>query len=347
MKPAAQVLFGQGWDERGWPDPTPPTRAELDRAGGGAAVYLARVDVHSAVVSTALLERLPEVSAAPGYRDDGLVSREAHHLCRGALDRFFTDAERREAARVALRRCAELGVGTIHDLGGPHLGPVEDLARVRQAADETRSRRWSATGANWPRRAQHRPGPQRTRCGAWRATCASTGRSAPAPPPCARTTPIIRPAGVRYLSDDEIRDHVVACTQAGLQAGFHCIGDDAVSAAVQGLRRAADVVGAAALRSAGHRLEHVEMLDPSDIASLADLSVTASVQPAFDAAWGTSGELYEQRLGRQRSRSDESLRIPAARRGAAWPSAPMPRSRRWPAGRWSTPRSATRGSKSR
>ena len=51
---AVQVLFGQGWDERAWPDPRPPTRAELDRAGGASVpVYLARVDVHSAVVSSA------------------------------------------------------------------------------------------------------------------------------------------------------------------------------------------------------------------------------------------------------------------------------------------------------
>ena len=47
--------------------------------------------------------------------------------------------------------------------------------------------------------------------------------------------------GARYLSEQQIADHVIACTRAGLQAGFHCIGDDAVAAAVTGLRRAAAV----------------------------------------------------------------------------------------------------------
>ena len=42
---------------RGWPEQRPPTAAELDRAGYGGAVYLARVDAHSAVVSSALLAR--------------------------------------------------------------------------------------------------------------------------------------------------------------------------------------------------------------------------------------------------------------------------------------------------
>jgi len=57
--PDAQVIVGHGWDERAWPEPLPPTRTELDRAAGGVAVYLARVDVHSAVVSSTLLDQFP------------------------------------------------------------------------------------------------------------------------------------------------------------------------------------------------------------------------------------------------------------------------------------------------
>ena len=108
--------------------------------------------------------------------------------------------------------------------------------------------------------------------------------------------------GARYLSEQQIADHVIACTQAGLQAGFHCIGDDAVAAAVSGLRRAADVLGVPRVRAARHRLEHVEMISEADIATLAELGVVASVQPAFDAAWGKPGELYEQRLGPHRAK---------------------------------------------
>jgi predicted amidohydrolase YtcJ len=134
--PNAQVIIGHGWDERAWPEPLPPTRTELDRAAGGAAVYLARVDVHSAVVSSSLLDRLPGVSETIGYRADGLLTREAHHLCRGSLDRLFTDHQRRSAARTALRAAAAQGVATVHELGGPHLGPMEDLTRVREVASE-------------------------------------------------------------------------------------------------------------------------------------------------------------------------------------------------------------------
>ncbi len=300
-RPYSRILIGQGWDDRSWPDPTPPTRTELDRAGGGAAVYLARVDVHSAVVSSALLDQLPDVRAAAGFRADGLVSREAHHLCRGALDRFFTDGERREAARVVLRRCADLGVGTVHDLGGPHLGPLADLHRVRETAAELGLRvvsYWGelADGRTVALAAEH------AILGLAGDLCidgAIGSRTAALREGYADQADAWR--GVRYLGDDEIRDHLVACTRAGLQGGFHCIGDDAVSAAVQGLRRAAEITGLPALRAARHRLEHVEMVEVQDLSALAELGVIASVQPAFDAVWGPPGELYEQRLGPARS----------------------------------------------
>jgi predicted amidohydrolase YtcJ len=113
--------------------------------------------------------------------------------------------------------------------------------------------------------------------------------------------------GARYLSEQQIADHVIACTRSGLQAGFHCIGDDAVAATVSGLRRAASVLGVRRIRAARHRLEHAEMISEADIATLAEFGVVASMQPAFDAAWGKPGELYEQRLGSSRARGMNRL----------------------------------------
>ena len=67
-----QVLWGHGWDETSWPEQRPPTRAELDRAGKGCPVYLSRIDGHSAVVSSALLDRAPDAAAAPGWASSGV-----------------------------------------------------------------------------------------------------------------------------------------------------------------------------------------------------------------------------------------------------------------------------------
>jgi predicted amidohydrolase YtcJ len=298
--PDAHIIVGHGWDERAWPEPLPPTRTELDRAAGGVAVYLARVDVHSAVVSTTLLDQLPGVVTAIGYRPDGLLTREAHHLCRGSLDRLFTDEERRSAARAALHAAAAQGVATVHELGGPHLGPREDLRRVREVASELGMGVVSYWGelATEPTIEWAQQAGVAGLAGDLCVDGAIGSRTASMREPYADA----ETCGARYLSEQQIADHVIACTQAGLQAGFHCIGDDAVAAAVSGLRRAADVLGVPRVRAARHRLEHVEMISEADIATLAELGVVASVQPAFDAAWGKPGELYEQRLGPHRAK---------------------------------------------
>jgi predicted amidohydrolase YtcJ len=298
--PDAHIIVGHGWDERAWPEPLPPTRTQLDRAAGGVAVYLARVDVHSAVVSSTLLDQLPGVVKAIGYRPDGLLTREAHHLCRGSLDQLFTDQERRSAARAALHAAAAQGVATVHDLGGPHLGPTADLGRVREVAAE---RGMGVVGywgelATEPTIGWARQAGVAGLAGDLCIDGALGSRTASLSEPYADA----ETCGVRYLSEHQIADHIIACTRAGLQAGFHCIGDDAVAAAVSGLRRAAEVLGAPRIRAARHRLEHLEMISNADIATLAALRVVASVQPAFDAAWGRPTELYEQRLGSERAR---------------------------------------------
>ena len=289
------VLMGQGWDERRWPEGRPPTRSELDEATGGRRAYLARVDVHSAVVSTALLDALPDVTGQVGYRPDGLLSQDAHHAARGRMHTLSGDDERREAARTALRTAAALGVGSVHELGGPHLGPLEDLTRV---ADEGR-RLGMRVVTYWGELA----GPEAF------ARMRSVGARGLAGDLCidgalgSRTALLREPytdhpgRGAGYLSEDDVTEHLVACTRAGVQGGFHCIGDDAVGIAIAGLRRTAEVLGDAPVRAARHRLEHVEMIDPDDLPVLARLGVVASVQPGFDAAWGGPDELYVARVG--------------------------------------------------
>jgi hypothetical protein len=94
---------------------------------------------------------------------------------------------------------------------------------------------------------------------------------------------------------------VAACTRAGVQAGFHVIGDAAAGELVAGLRLAEQAVGRPALAGARHRVEHLEMVTPDQVGVLAELGVTASVQPAFDATWGGPGGMYATRLGPDRA----------------------------------------------
>jgi predicted amidohydrolase YtcJ len=293
--PSRGVILGQGWDERSWPDPRPPTRAELDEAGRGRAIYLARVDVHSAVVSSGLLGALPDIDGRVGYRADGLLTQDAHHACRGRLDLLTTDDERRDAALVALEAASALGVGEVHELGGPHLGPLADLSRVSDAG----ARVGVDVVTYWGELAGDAAFARMTEVGARGLAgdlCVDGAVGS-------RTAALVDDytdapgRGAQYLDLDQVVEHLRACTVRGVSGGFHCIGDAGVATAIEGLRRVEQQLGADRVRAARHRLEHVEMVAASDLPVLARLGVTASVQPGFDAAWGAPDELYAARLG--------------------------------------------------
>ncbi len=74
------MLLGHGWDETGWPEGRPPTREELDLACEGAAVYLSRTDVHSALASSPLLALVD--GGEEVWFDDYPLTRDAHHAVR-------------------------------------------------------------------------------------------------------------------------------------------------------------------------------------------------------------------------------------------------------------------------
>ncbi len=293
------AVLGHGWDETRWPEGRPPTSAELDRASYGGVVYLSRVDVHSAVVSSALLAIAPQARREPGWSDSGHLTRSAHHVVRDVARESVTAEQRRTLQAATLHRAATLGIGCIHELGGPGTSSPADLAALTELAREspgpevvaywgeigesglTRSRELGALGAAGDLFADGSIGSH---------TAALTERYDDA-----------EHTGHGYLSAAQARDHVVACTEAGLQAGFHAIGDAALDAVAAGFAEAAERLGVERVRAARHRVEHVEMVSPGSIAVLARLGVVASVQPAFDRLWGGDSGMYAQRLGAARA----------------------------------------------
>jgi predicted amidohydrolase YtcJ len=302
------AVLGHGWDELDLAEGRPPTAAELERAAPGRVVYLSRVDVHSALVSPALAAAAG-CAGLPGWDAGGRVERDAHHAARGHTRAAISPAERERLQRLALRGALAAGIGEVHELPAPHIAPEEDLVALAALAGggEVLPRVVPYRGALVADAAEARDVAKRFReagvdlaglagdiivdgaVGSWTA--------------CFHEPYADRPGhrGHLYLDAGRIAAHVAACTEAGLQAGFHVIGDAAVTAVLDGFEAAADRVGAAAVRAGGHRLEHVEAVTAADVARLAALGVTASVQPAFDAAWGGPDGMYATRLGRGRA----------------------------------------------
>lgn len=295
------IMLGHGWDETRWPEGRPPTRQEIDRATWGSVAYLSRVDVHSAAVSSALAAAVPGLAAFRGYDPSGPVSREAHHAVRDAALASLSQNQRLSAQAFLRARCAELGIVAVHEMAGPTISSEDDLTGLLQLA---------AT----------EPGPLVT--GYWGELAALGGidraRSMGAIGVAgdlfvdgaigSRTASLCQPysdapetSGAAYLDAEQVAAHVEAATLAGIQAGFHVIGDAASAVVIAGFEMAARVVGDDAIRGGGHRLEHAELLSDDHIASMARLGILASMQPVFDALWGGSGGMYEQRLGADRS----------------------------------------------
>ena len=213
-----------------------------------------------------------------------------------ALD-SVTSEQRRDAQRACLNRAASLGVGTVHELGGPDISAPDDFHDLlEQVAPDSGVRvvgYWGEGG-----------GPD---------VAVSLGATGAAGDHFvdgaigSRTAFMREPyvdadtRGAVYTTAAEIRDHVAACSTVGVQAGYHVIGDGAMDLVVAGFAEAAEQVGEDVVRAAQHRLEHVEMVDDHARAVLARLGVVASVQPVFDAWWGGDSNMYRERLGLQRA----------------------------------------------
>ncbi|OKI02463.1 amidohydrolase [Streptomyces sp. CB02923] len=302
-RPADRVLLGHGWDATAWPEGRPPSRAELDAAADGRPLYLTRVDVHSAVVTTALLDLVPGVRDRSGFHAGQPLTGDAHHAVRAAAYATVTPAQRDAAQAAALAHAASRGIGTLHECAGPDISSEDDLtALLARAAREPGPR----VVGYWAEAVTNAKDADRIRAlGALGAAGDLFADGSLGSHTAHLHTPYADAGhtGTAHLDADAVAAHVAACTEAGLQAGFHAIGDAALTAVTDGVRAAADRVGLARVRAARHRVEHAEMLTEATIAAFAEFALTASVQPAFDAAWGGEDGMYAARLGAGRART--------------------------------------------
>lgn len=286
------VVVATGWEEHAWPEGRPPTSAEVERAAPGRLVLLERRDCHSSVISPALERAVPGLAGIDGHRSDGRVEREARQAVSEALGELIGPEQRLVAARAATQAMAASGIAGFHEAAAPHIGPAYELDLVRHAAaqsgllptfywgsrDFTAARELGVTGLAGDLNAD----------GAIGSRTAALGRDYDDQP---------GNRGHAFLSAEEIADHLVACTEAGLQGGFHCIGEAALETVAEGLVLTEKRIGREAVRAARHRLEHVEMPPLRLLEVMADLGVVASMQPLFDDLWGGPDLMYAERLG--------------------------------------------------
>ncbi|WP_402465445.1 amidohydrolase [Isoptericola aurantiacus] len=306
-----QTLLAFGWDEHTWPEQRAPYPGEVDAATQGRPVLAVRVDGHTALVSSSFAARTG-LDREPAWDGSGVVADEAYARARAAAHDLSPD-RRRDAYRTALRQAAARGVVAVHEMSTPHVDTRDGLARLMALAGDPDERLPHVTAY----RAELCGGPDDARTllaelpfltgigGDLTVDGTLGSRTAALRSPYAG-----RPwAGGReaattgrlYLGAEQIATHLLACSSAGVQGGFHVVGDRAMDELTRGLETAAAQADPSALRSGHHRVEHALIVDAAALAALLLYGVGLSIQPAYDTTWGGPEGMYADRLGGPRA----------------------------------------------
>ena len=295
------ILFGGNFED---PADRPLTRADLDRVVGDRPALLARADMHSCIVSSALLSKL-DLSSGEGVDRDargptGYLREHAAAAAWSWFDRNLPAADQRKAIRAAIELAYSKGIAEVHEMyvvewrGWSSLDIV--LETMQQAALEIEL--WLATddvGAV-QERGLSRIGGDYFLDGSFGSHTAWLEEPYATPPPAGSPS-----NGVAYRDDEEVLLFFVKAQNAGLQTAVHAIGDAAIEQAITTWEKVAAEVGAEQVRQAGHRIEHFECAGDDHIQRAFRLGLHASVQPAFDRYWGGPDGLYSQRMGWDRA----------------------------------------------
>ena len=292
QKSSSEVIYAHGWDDTNWSDKQDFTQTAIDQIVGRRIAYLSRVDLHSAMCSSHLLESF-QVRIT---HTNGIVRQASHGEVREFVLKQLSPQQRAEAIRLALNQASANGIVSVHENGGPSVSGEQDFAEVSNFAQLNDVPR---IFSYWADRDLDRV----KSIGAYGSAgdlCidGSIGSQSALLTTAYQGTESI---GSEYLNQDEVSQHLVDCTIAGIQAGFHAIGDKAIEMVAFGIEKAIAQCGLVAVRALRHRVEHALMATPKSLEIFANSGVVLSMQPNFTDLWGHRDGMYEQNLGAQRA----------------------------------------------
>ena len=295
--PPGQWILGQGWNETRWPEPRQPHRADLDDAAPDHPVILWRNDMHLAVVNSRALREAGITGDTPNP-PEGVIDRDEAGQPTGILRELAinlvrdvipppTEEETIEAMRDGFAVLHRLGLTGVHGyriMGGADGPPAFRAYQRLQVAGELTLRMWMLIPGERLDEAiglgvRTGFGSDYLRVG--HVKLFSDGGQG------ARTAWMLEPyedtgdCGMPLTPMKEIAEAIARADRAGLAVAIHAIGDRANRELitifenlpqVQNLREVAPP-------AAPHRIEHVQMIRPEDVARLGQLNVVASVQP--------------------------------------------------------------------
>lgn len=325
--PAGSWVLGRGWDHTLWGGQW-PTRADLDKVAPNNPVFVQRVDGHVSWANSLALKKAGitrETKAPEGGEilhdaqgePTGILKETAGELVSKVVPET-TIAEGMRAIERALEEARRYGITSIQDNSGYDVtkGYRELLrqgkltVRVAEWQDfEDSVEKLKSQRAEF---ASFKDDPLRLRLTALKGYVDGTLGS--------RTAAMLAPfaddphnSGIPRRSSEELTRMIVERHKAGFQIALHAIGDKANRMALDGFESAIrDSARMTAEGSSGsgyenaekvvpqairHRIEHAQVVAPSDFTRFSRLNVLASMQPSHaisDKRWA------QDRLGEYR-----------------------------------------------
>jgi predicted amidohydrolase YtcJ len=282
-----EIVIGHGWDDSNW-----ARKADINVfESTSAAIYLSRIDAHSALGSMALLNKIPVVQNTDGFDPLNPIRRDAHGVLREFAYQSLTDQKRTSFIESAVDSFLANGVYQVHEMSGPRISSFRDAEQVLEICKEKNIQAdiwWGELNGQSNAKALNAVG-----CGGDLFVDGSFG---------SKTAFIKDPYldggnGHQYISLDEAIEHILLGYEANLPTSFHVIGDAAIELATEAFEAARRTLGNPKYLGLQNRLEHVELLSDSVCNRLVDLNIVFSMQPQFSANWAGEKGMYADRIG--------------------------------------------------
>ncbi len=311
-------IIGRGWDHTLWPGQTLPTRQDIDMMTNGHPAIFVRVDGHIAIANTAALQAAGVTSKTQtpqgGKIDLDAKGEPTGILREGAQELVFskvpppTQAQRREAAELALANASRWGLTSAQDNSSwDDFQVYEELERDGKLT--LRISEWlkfnDSVNELVEHRAHHPASDPMLHTSMLKGFMDGSLGS--------RTAALLAPyahepsnSGLPQYEQGPLNKMAVERANAGFQMGFHAIGDRAAQMALDAFAsaeaspQAHAAPGAPTPRDFRYRIEHDQVIAPSQFGQYKKLGVIASVQPSHlltDMNWA------EERIGPERAKT--------------------------------------------
>ena len=303
--PERRWIVGRGWNQEKWGLGRFPTSADLDAVVADRPIWLERVDGHAGWANSKAMEIAGVTGATKspaggriemaGAKPSGIFVDAASDLVAKHIP-APKPAERDLALAEAQKALLSVGVTSIADMGTT----IEDWQSYRRAGDagwlSIRIFGYAGGIDNMVAIAGPRPTPwlydDKLRLGGVKLYLdgALGSRGAWLKKPYADAP---GQTGLSFLASAEIRNLMVRASMDGFQTAVHAIGDAANADAIGAVEDLAETYAG----DRRWRIEHVQIVDPTDLPRLAKNGIIASMQPVHQ----TSDRLMaEARLGPER-----------------------------------------------